>query len=234
VDELANVLGTINAYATEGGLDGRFQPATCFNASIALGHFDGPGPANDLWHSYEEFLATIANAGVAQIRLDLSWARLEPREGHFDHDALTRYRSVIETANSLGIAVHLSACDGAWPAWLGHEPWLWPWTTPVTMRYLEHLHEGLPDVVAMQFFADDTVLDRGYLTSEAPPWRRRAREDLHTVRSRLGSIIEQSREHGWLRGNNENLTVRSLLEGAGPLRSADFLFTPHESTWLRR
>ena len=114
-----DTVASVCAYAVEGGLDGRYQPATVFNAPIALARVTGPGDALFLWRDYEVLLEAAAEHGVRQLRLELSWARLEPHRAQLDDAAFTRYRHVLEAARSLGMKTEIAACDGAWPAWLG-------------------------------------------------------------------------------------------------------------------
>ena len=230
--DIATVVGTINAYATEGGLDGRFEPATCFNPKIALGDLPAPGPALALWTNYESLLSAASEAGLRAVRFDLSWARLEPQEGRFDDGAFTRYHDVITFAQSLGLEVHLSACDNAWPSWLGLEPWLWPWTFSPTMAYLERLYESLSRVTSTVLFADADAIRRGFVTGDAPPWRTKAHDDLATVQHSLRTIEEGARRRGLLTAQT-GAPVAPLVEGVGHLRAPSALFAPTPSGWQR-
>jgi hypothetical protein len=227
------VVGSINAYATEGGLDGRFEPATCFNPMIALGHLPAPGAALSLWSTYESLLSAAAEAGLTAVRFDLSWARLEPQEGHFDDATFARYGQAVAWAHDLGLDVHISACDNAWPSWLGLEPWLWPWTFSPTIAYLERLHHALPTVKSTVLFADPDALRRGFLAGDAPPWRTKAHDDLATVERSLSDIEQRARALGFLTDEPAHVTVTPLVEGMGPLRQKSALFTPTPSGWRR-
>ena len=62
---------TLEGYAVEGGLDGPYQPATCYRPTIALGRHAGPGDAEDLWSEYEEVLDLAATLGVDGVRLSV-------------------------------------------------------------------------------------------------------------------------------------------------------------------
>jgi len=231
VTNLATVVGTINAYATEGGLDGLFEPATCFNPMVALGHLPAPGPALSLWTNYEALLLTASKAGLTAVRFDLSWARLEPQEGHFDDSAFARYADVVSFAQELGLDVHVSACDNAWPSWLGLEPWLWPWTFSPTIAYLEQLRRALPAVSSVNFFADPRAIRRGFLSGDAPPWRKKAHDDLATVERTLTEIHQHATSLGLLTSPPSSFAPVPLVEGVGPLRQTTGLFTPSDDGW---
>jgi len=227
------LVGTINAYATEGGLDSRFEPATCFNPMIALGHLPPPGAALSLWDNYETLLDAACREGLTAVRFDLSWARLEPQEGHFDEVAFSRYRDVITYAQQRGLEVHVSACDNAWPSWLGLEPWLWPWTFTPTITYLERLRDALPPVASVGLFADPGAIRRGFLSGDSPPWRTKASEDLATVQRSLDELHQYATTLGLLTDTSPVATAVPLVEGVGPLRQRPALLAPSPAGWRR-
>ena len=96
---------TLEGYAVEGGFDGPYQPATCYVPTIALGRHVGPGDADDLWHDYERVLDLVPALGFDGVRLNVEWARVEPRRGEVDDAALERYAEVARYATSLGLGV---------------------------------------------------------------------------------------------------------------------------------
>ncbi len=223
---------TVNAYATEGGLDGRDQPATCYNASIALGDEVAPGDALGLWERYESLVDAAAGFGIRALRFDLSWARLEASEGVPDHSAWERYRQLITYAKSQGLTVGVHACDGAWPAWLGMEPWLWPWTTSITLRHLARVAEYLSAADSLDFFPDRTRLRQGFIDASGPPWRRGARSDAQFSEETLLSIRATALERALLRPVVGELRTRPLLDGVGPLRQSAALLAPAGDAWV--
>ena len=66
---------TLEGYAVEGGLDGPYQPSTCYRPTIALGRHAGPGDADDLWRDYERVLDLVADARIRRRALSVEWAR---------------------------------------------------------------------------------------------------------------------------------------------------------------
>lgn len=223
-------LATLNAYATEGGLDVPFRPATCFNPAISLGRIAGPGEALGLWHRYESLIDAAAHHAVTHLRLDLSWARIAPRPDVIDEAALARYRNVVSYATSLGIVVSASASDGAWPSWLGHEPWIWPWTIAPTLDHLERVSTALPEVEHVSLFPIEWDITTGFLDGSMPPWRHNARRDAARSREQLAHITTTGLERGTLR-IGADAPRRALVAGTGPLASERPLLRPDQDSW---
>lgn len=250
MSNLPRVLASLSAYACEGGFDGPYQPTTCFAPTISLGRHPGPGDAEGLWEDYEVVLDLAAQAGLAGVCLEVSWARLEPRRGQRDEVALARYARVITHAKERGLHVGVAAIDAAWPAWLGLEAWLMPWVVPVALEYVAWVASSLPADTVSVFAARDQ-LTRGFLdVSAGPPWRRGASEDAVRAAMNLDVIESRSRESAaaatFVTCANIDLDdvgdaatyevdevhVRSLVSGAGPLRSARGLLARRGNDWV--
>ncbi len=237
---------TLEGYAVEGGLDGPYQPSTCFRPTIALGRHVGPGEADDLWHDYERVLDLVPAMGFNGVRLSVEWARVEPHRGRVDETALERYAEVARHAHSLGLGVSVVIVDAAWPAWLGLEAWLLPWVVPCVLEQARRVERGVPaDGVVV--FADAEALVNGFLDSSAPPWRRGARVDAEMAHDQIDSIlatlgndplvgpkivatsasvrVEQPMAdiRAALETECDELYVRSLVGGHGPSASAGLL-----------
>ena len=242
-------LVSLSAYACEGGLDDRYQPATCYSPVIALGRRRGPGAAAGLWREYEAVLDLASDVGLAGVSLEVSWARLEPRRGRRDDAALARYAEVIDYARRRGLFVNVAAIDAAWPAWLGQESWLMPWVEPVAVDYVNWLTRGL-SADSWSVFAAREWMTRGFLDDEAgPPWRRGAREDAASAGANLERIARgaaATSDVDFTTSVNVTLDqltdltgvgaaqvhVRSLVRGSGPLSSARGLVTRRGDEWV--
>jgi len=244
------VLASLSAYACEGGFDGRYQPSTCFSPTIALGRHPGPGHGEGLWENYEAVLDLAGEMSLRGICFEVSWARLEPRRGHRDAVALARYAEVFAHARRRGLFVNVAAIDAAWPAWLGQEAWLMPWVTPVAVDYVTWLASSL-EVDAWSVFAARDQLTRGFLDERAgPPWRRGASDDAVSAAKNLEAIEEVVRSRSaatFVSSVNielddmsefsdydvDEVHVRSLVRGAGPLTSARGLLARQGGQWVR-
>lgn len=229
-------LGTLCAYAVEGGFDGPFEPATCFSPTIALGHTPRPQPEPALWSSYERVLDAVGDLGLDGIRLDVSWARIEPRRGSYDESALARYRDVIAYAHARDLWVTIAAVDAAWPSWLGLEAWLLPWTMPVTVDFVTTLAHALPEADGLLPFADEADLVSGFLDATSPPWRSGAVADAASARAQLRLIRETlsavpALTERWVRVEDETYSG-ALVAGSGALRADGALLTYRQGAWV--
>jgi hypothetical protein len=238
---------TLEGYAVEGGFDGPYQPSTCFRPTIALGRHAGPGDADGLWRDYERVLDLVPSLGFDGVRLDVEWARVEPRRDEIDAEALERYADVARYAQNLGLGVTVVIVDAAWPAWLGLEAWLLPWVVPRVIEHARRVVTSISVANSVVIFAEPQALVDGFLDSSAPPWRRGAREDADLALAQIGSIgtllrgdpvvgpkivaattsvsISQplSQIRSALESDCDELYIRSLIRGHGPSASAGLL-----------
>ncbi len=251
------IYATLEGYAVEGGFDRRGEPATCYAPMIALGRLAGPGDGDDLWRRYESVLDLVPALGFDGVRLNLEWARLEPRDGAFDEAALDRYLEVVTYAQAIGLAVTVALVDAVWPAWLGQEAWLLPWVVPHVLAHARRVVSSLPRGVRVVSFTQPAELvTSGYLAGTIPPWRQSALRDAGFAHAQVGAIIESLRADDLvgphLVESNattsldvaadelvelretldvEELYVRSLVRGSGPTAAARGLLAQHGDAW---
>lgn len=117
------------------------------------------------WQSttFDEDLALMTEAKVNLVSLGIfSWARLEPREGHYDFEWLA---SIIDRLHERGIFVDLATGTASPPAWMAHEhPDILPVSaegirlgfgsrqhTCLTSPYLRQRSRALADALARRF-----------------------------------------------------------------------------------
>jgi beta-glucosidase/6-phospho-beta-glucosidase/beta-galactosidase len=187
------VLATLEGYAVEGGFDRAHEPATCYVPTIALGRHDGPGDAQGLWTHYERVIDLAAAAGLAGLRINVEWARVEPRREEVDAAALERYDRVVTHARQLGLHVTIAIVDAVWPSWLGMEAWLLPWVVPHVVDQARRVVAQITDedVRVVVFTNPDELVTSGYLNEMAPPWRRGASDDAASARTQIDEILRQ-------------------------------------------
>lgn len=252
------ILATLEGYSVEGGFDRAFEPATCYLPTIALGRHAGPNDAARLWDSYEKVLDHVAELGFDGVALGLEWARLEPRRGVRDDEALGRYHAVARYAVANGLYVNVTLINNVWPAWLGQEAWLLPWVRPHVVAHAEYVVSSLRDVAdSFVLFADGDDLARGgFQEGTRPPWRREALDDAASARESISLV-----EHELLAspsvgprvtrsfviydadetdrileskssGDVDEVHVRSLVRGSGPTASRQGLLTLQNGEWV--
>lgn len=254
----ARLFVTLEGYAVEGGFDQVGEPATCYSPTIALGQHAGPGAADDLWRHYESVLEIVPSLGFDGIRLNLEWARVEPRADEIDTAALARYLEVVRYARSLGLEVTVVLIDAVWPAWLGQEAWLLPWVAPYVVAHARRVVEYFgDDITGLVIFAQpDELVASGYLRSSAPPWRRSALSDAAFAHAQIARITDDLRVDDLVgaklvpssvvmtldaapediliarnsHGGSE-IYLRSLVRGSGPTRVSAGLLAQHGGHW---
>lgn len=231
---------------------------TCYAATLALGRHPGPGAADDLWTHYEEVLDLVPGLGFDGVRLNVEWARLEPRRGEVDERAVARYREVLTHARQLGLDVTLVVIDRVWPSWLGLEAWLLPWVVPEVIAHARRVVETYGELVTgvVAFTRAEELVAGGYLRGSSPPWRTSAIEDANFANAQIESILSRLRadevvgarlvrssaevtlEHGpdgvaaaRASLDVDELYVRSLLRGAGPTALTEGLLVQHGDQW---
>jgi beta-glucosidase/6-phospho-beta-glucosidase/beta-galactosidase len=190
------VLATLEGYSVEGGFDRSHEPATCYVPTIALGRHDGPGDAQGLWSDYERVIDLAAEIGLGGLRINVEWARVEPRREEVDASALERYADVVAHARQLGLHVTVAVVDAVWPSWLGMEAWLLPWVVPHVIAQARRVvnHIGDDGVRMVVFTNPDELVTSGYLNEMAPPWRRGASDDAASARTQIDEILRQLRD----------------------------------------
>jgi beta-glucosidase len=92
-----------------------------WSAWEAAGRAPRSGDGNDFANRYAEDFALFAEHGLAHHRLSLEWARLEPRPGHHDPEAVEHYRAVLTAARDAGIAVWVCLHHFTLPGWFSQD-----------------------------------------------------------------------------------------------------------------
>jgi len=249
---------TLEGYAVEGGYDQAGGPMTCYAPTLALGRHARAGTTDDLWHDYEKVLDFVPALGFDGVRLNIEWARVEPRQGNVDEVALVRYGEVVRYARSLGLDVTIALVDAVWPSWLGQEAWLLPWVVPHVLAHARRIVAGYEnDITGVVAFTNASELvTSGYLEASAPPWRRGATKDATFARAQIAGLLEALRVDDVVgprlvqssavtsldaapedltaareTSNVDELYVRSLLRGSGPTAVTVGLLVKHANEW---
>ena len=243
------VFATLTADAVEAGLDDGVGPSTCWRPAIATKRTSGPTQTLNLFAEggYEALWAAMVDVPIRGVQFNVSWSRLEPRRGDVDATVVDRYRRALRAARDAGLCVDLVAIDQSWPAWLGAEPALVPWTRSVLRGYVTMLADLFRDDVNQ--FALVASVDRlalgGYRLGLLPPFRRRAQADERAVRAVWASLHDElaTELDGRFRSplpevsvagparalTGDAVALSALLAGSGPYASAAAVLTPSTS-----
>lgn len=76
------------------------------------------GMAVDHYNRFEEDIALLAQAGGNAYRFSIEWARIEPKEGQFDHSEVEHYRKMLACCKENGITSIVTLHHFSSPAWL--------------------------------------------------------------------------------------------------------------------
>ena len=104
------------------------------------------GDAVDHYNRYAEDIALLAGAGLNAYRFSIEWARVEPKEGVFDADAVDHYRKVLDCCKKYGVTPIVTLHHFSSPAWLiSKGGWAKPYVINAFARYARHIAEEVGD-----------------------------------------------------------------------------------------
>lgn len=106
------------------------------------------GPACAHYERYAEDFVFLQKINTNAYRLSLEWARLEPRQGEWDRDALAHYRAMLVDLKSKNIQIFLTLHHFTNPGWLALiGGWENPRAVKYFCRYAEFVASELGDLV---------------------------------------------------------------------------------------
>ncbi len=163
----------------------------------------GRAPARgEATYSYTEFdrdLELLKQLGVNHYRFGVEWARVEPRPGVFNEEAIAHYVRIARKARAAGIEPVVCLWHFTFPDWLtnlsnpGRSHWLHPDADTRWREYVTRMVKALKPYV--RFYAPQNepngMLPLGYLAGHWPP---SARLDTFAYRRALRASVRQFRE----------------------------------------
>ena len=159
-----------SAYQVEGGIENDWSQ---WERAGRLKEKDARcGVAVDHWHRFDEDLGLVQQLNATAYRLSLEWARIEPKRGEFDADAIAAYRTRLEKIRARGIRPVVTLHHFTNPTWLQTEtPWHERSVLASWQRYANlcaELVDGL-DAAVITFNEPMVFLLGGYLQGIMPP-----------------------------------------------------------------
>jgi beta-glucosidase len=79
---------------------------------------DRPDVGCDSWHRWRQDIALQRSLGMGAYRFGVEWARIEPRAGVVDHEALDAYRSMLGALRDASIEPMVTLHHFTLPSWL--------------------------------------------------------------------------------------------------------------------
>jgi beta-glucosidase len=130
------------------------------------------GAAVDSWQRYEDDARLAHEAGANAFRFSISWSRVEPRRGEFDHAALLRYRRFVDRLVAHGIEPVVTLFHYTHPNWFHEQT---PWTSTASVlefgRFAGRVADALGDRVRFWIILNEPLvfLLAGFFDGQIPP-----------------------------------------------------------------
>jgi len=110
--------------------------------------FEPAGNACEHYEHFEDDIALLASLGLNTYRFGIEWARIEPKEGEFDAEALEHYRQMLQSCRRQGVTPLVTLHHFSSPRWLiAGGGWESPDTPSRFARYAGHVVSNLSDLI---------------------------------------------------------------------------------------
>ena len=125
------------------------SPDSSWSQWEALGHVragNRSGVACDWWANAERDFDLAHDLGLKHLRMSIEWSRIEPRPGHWDEDALERYREMLAALRERDIEPMVTLHHFTNPIWFeGSGGFLREDSPELFRRYAERAVEALAE-----------------------------------------------------------------------------------------
>ena len=126
------------------------------------------GRATDFWERYAEDIALAQRLGCRLFRFSVAWARVQPKPGEWNDDALDHYARLVQTVRAAGLQPLVTLHHFTWPVHVEQQGGLLADDFPARFaEYARRVAERLgSDVPYWITFNEPTLLILGYIK----PW----------------------------------------------------------------
>jgi beta-glucosidase len=168
--------GFIWGSATSGHqIEGQNKHSNWWHWELATEAQPNSGRAVDYWNRFEEDHQLMADMGLQAFRIGIEWARLEPRKGEFDLEAVARYREIFQSLEKHGIKICLTLHHWVVPQWAAEEgDWRNPEMVGWFLDYVDFAIEHFGEFPFQWITLNEPMVAAlaGYLSGDFPPVRR--------------------------------------------------------------
>ncbi|HSE87960.1 MAG TPA: glycoside hydrolase family 1 protein [Candidatus Binatia bacterium] len=173
-----------------------FPPGFLWGAATSSHQVEGDNRWNDWWafeqsgrlpyrsgeacrhyHLYERDFDLARALGHNAHRFSIEWSRIEPAEGHWDFEAMSHYRAVIEALIERRLEPVVTLHHFTNPAWFSDRGgWLRKDSPKFFSRYAEHVMKQLGARVKYWITINEPTVYvmQGYINGEWPPFCKSA------------------------------------------------------------
>ena len=195
-------------------------PASDWARWERIGRAPASGDGNGFGRLYADDFALLASYGLTHHRLSIEWARIEPRQGERDDDAIEHYRRVLNAAHDAGVKPWVCLHHFTLPGWFGDDlggfldekaaGYWWP-------RHVDFIAETFGDLVFGWKPMNEPVAYAlaGFLSGQFPPGRTDANDFRKVVRNLHNANAHAAR---LLRGTGAPVAT---IHNLSPIYAAD-------------
>lgn len=138
---------------------------------------DNTNPYDAVFHyrNYKDDIKLLKEMNHNAARIGLEWARIEPKEGFFDENALNHYSDELSIMKNEGISTMVTLHHFSNPIWFSNKGgWENPKSTDYFLRYVKHAVEYLGVLIDFYITINEpTVLaHQSYFQGNFPPGKK--------------------------------------------------------------
>ena len=182
------------SYQVEGGIEN-----TDWAKAARAGRVPECGRACEHYTRYESDFDIAQSLGHTAHRLSIEWARIEPEEGKFDHEAIAHYRKVIEALYQRGMTPFITLWHFTLPLWFAEKGGFEHADSPeIFARYCAFVVKELGDeCIYFSTMNEPNVFgSNGWLRGSWPPFKRFTLTDLISI-TNSGRTYESKAQKGF-------------------------------------
>lgn len=130
------------------------------------------GRACDFVHKYEEDIKLVKELGCGAFRVSLEWAKIEPKKGEFDLEAIAYYRRLLAKIRENNLKTVVTIWHWTNPLWLAFEGgWANRQVANYFANYTEKVVKELGDLVDFWLTLNEPMVHvvNGYIVGKFPP-----------------------------------------------------------------
>lgn len=163
---------------------------------------DVSGVACDNWNRYEEDHKLAQDLGCGGLRLSLEWAKIEPKEGEFNKEAIEHYRNVLQDIKERGMKRVVTLWHWGLPLWFANNyGWHHKKSVNYFTRYCQKVVEELGEEIDIFLTMNEPhlPLNKGYLAGVFPPGKRnpflyrKAKKNMMTAHKECYQVCKKMR-----------------------------------------
>ena len=146
------------------------------------------GKAVDYWNRFDEDHALMASMGHEAFRVGIEWARIEPRCGEFDMEAVARYREIFQSLEKHGLKICLTLHHWVVPQWAAKKgDWRNRKMVDWFLEYVRFVVDQFGEFPFQWITLNEPMVAAlaGYFSGDFPPGRRNYFELRTVVRAML-------------------------------------------------